>query len=131
MITPEQVFAQIDIPDVPDSLHGTMEFRVNRQGMRLSGFVGWFTADLAPGIVLDTRPGIRTHWGQMFFPVLEQPLSQGDLIKLNLGLHMDETYRSVFEWSGQVMDRRGNSTFEFRHSSERRFQKAAESHEFT
>jgi len=35
------------------------------------GFATWWTAELAPGIVLSTAPGApRTHWEQLYFPLL-------------------------------------------------------------
>ena len=128
LIAPPQVFARISIPDVPDTLAGDLEFRVTRPGMRLTGFVGWFSADLAPGVVLDTRPGIRTHWGQMLFPVQEMTAPENSTIRLHMDLRMDANYRSVFQWSGTV-DGPGGVT-KFSHSSARRFQSSAVAQDF-
>jgi hypothetical protein len=50
------------------------------------GFATWWSAELAPGIVLSTAPDApRTHWEQLYFPLL-QPIATkaGDTIVVNL-----------------------------------------------
>ena len=121
LVSEPEIYVKIHIPDVPDHLHNTMSFVVQKSGMRLTGFVGWFKADLGKGIVLDTGPGIRTHWGQMLFPVREFPLQKDDVIELTLDLSIDEHYRNVFAWDGRVI-RHGSVVREFHHSSLRRYE---------
>lgn len=50
------------------------------------GFGLWWTADLAPGVVLSTNPaGPKTHWEQIYLPVLT-PLAcqRGDDLRLSI-----------------------------------------------
>ena len=48
-------------------------FRIATDG-RLDGFLGWFEAQLCDGVTLSNSPYLPlTHWGQLYFPVLEQP----------------------------------------------------------
>lgn len=47
---------------------GSIVLTIKRGGM-LSGFVGWFSTQLSPNVVLDTSPHkVCTHWEQTFFP---------------------------------------------------------------
>ena len=129
LIAEPQIYKEISVPDVPDELDGTMHFVVSKTGMRLTGFIGWFSADLTPGVRLSTSPGIRTHWGQMLFPVREIPLQRGDEIELRLTLTIDETYRNVFRWRGRVI-RGGVELLSFDHNSERRYAKQASKEDY-
>lgn len=46
------------------------------------GLVGWFEADLAPGIVLTTSPtSMDTCWHQSYFPFEQLQLQPGDLLR--------------------------------------------------
>lgn len=46
------------------------------------GLLGWFEAELAPGIVLTTSPSsIDTHWHQSYFPFEQLQLQAGDLLR--------------------------------------------------
>jgi len=63
-----------------DAIDLAKESRTTRKGearWRLAaaatiyGFVTWWRAELAPGVVLSTAPGApRTHWEQLYFPLL-------------------------------------------------------------
>jgi hypothetical protein len=46
------------------------------------GLLGWFEADLAPGVTLTTSPqALDTHWHQSYFPVEQLQLQPGDLLR--------------------------------------------------
>ncbi|HVV86697.1 MAG TPA: methyltransferase domain-containing protein [Kofleriaceae bacterium] len=79
-----------------------LAFTAARDG-RLRGFVGWFEAELAPGVTLSTAPGVQTHWGQYLFPVAAVDVAAGDRLEVELAL--DDGDALVWRWSGAV--RRG------------------------
>ena len=72
------------------------------RGVALHALVAWFDADLGEGITLSTRPGVRTHWGQMAFPLPEARVRKGDRIHLRLGLAMDADLRCHYTWRGRI-----------------------------
>ena len=82
----------------------TLAFTVARGG-RLRGFVGWFEADLAPGVVLSTAPGVQTHWGQYLFPVEDVDVEAGDRVVVEVALD-ERDGELVWRWAGEV--RRGD-----------------------
>jgi protein arginine N-methyltransferase 1 len=103
----------------PDRIAAAVAFEVPA-ARTVHGFVGWFAAELAPGIVLDTRPGVRTHWGQLLFPTAPFPVAAGDRVSLRLELTLDERYESAFRWSGAVT-RAGETRQRFAHDTSARF----------
>jgi len=103
----------------PDRIAAEVEFELPA-ARTVHGFVGWFAAELAPGIVLDTRPGVRTHWGQLLFPIAGFPAAAGDRVSLRLELTLDERYESAFRWSGAVT-RAGDTVHRFAHDTSARF----------
>jgi len=64
---------------------GELEFRMERNG-EVHCFAAWFSADMAPGVVLDNAPGHpRTHWGRALFPVRPAlPAQLGQLVTFRL-----------------------------------------------
>jgi hypothetical protein len=47
--------------------------------------VGWFSLELAPGIVLDTSPmSIDTHWHQSYLPIELLQIEAGDVLVVGL-----------------------------------------------
>ncbi|MCB9915960.1 MAG: 50S ribosomal protein L11 methyltransferase [Planctomycetes bacterium] len=49
------------------------------------GFLGWFEAELAEGVLLSTAADQPyTHWRQSWFPLKERALQAGDLVELRL-----------------------------------------------
>ncbi|MGB0588848.1 MAG: methyltransferase domain-containing protein [Myxococcota bacterium] len=88
--------------EAPDDLEMTTELEVTR-AVTLHGLLGWFDADLGEGITLSTRPGIRTHWGQMAFPLPSTAVKKGDRIAVTLRLAMDAELRCHYTWSGRIV----------------------------
>lgn len=49
------------------------------------GLLGWFEAELAPGVVLTTSPAaIDTSWHQSYFPFEQLQLQPGDLLRAEI-----------------------------------------------
>ncbi len=67
-----------------------LEFEVARDGV-LSGFVGWFDAQLSPSVWLSTGPTEpETHWSQTWFPFTPRPVRAGERLEVSLDLSRDE-----------------------------------------
>jgi len=70
---------------------GTVEYKIQRDGT-LNGFVGWFSTQLSPHVILDTAPHCpKTHWHQTYFPFHPMPVKAGQTILLDF--HMDEPFK--------------------------------------
>ncbi|MBW2258086.1 MAG: hypothetical protein JRI25_26280, partial [Deltaproteobacteria bacterium] len=93
-------------PAVPDPLVVEARFVVDREAV-LRGFAGWFTAELAEGVILDTRPGVVTFWGQTVWPAPPTRVRPGDTVALHLEgrPEVDEVW---FRWRGE-WERDGNT----------------------
>lgn len=111
--------ARFGLLEAPDELRGDVLFEIPR-ARTIHGFVGWFVATLAPGLELDTRPGLRTHWGQLLFPIAPLAARAGDRMRLSVELVMDPDYHSAFRWSGALL--RGEEVVaSFAHDTSARF----------
>jgi SAM-dependent methyltransferase len=86
LLAPPQSLVRVDCGlATPDELYfsADLTFRLQRSAT-LSGCVGFFRAELAPGIVLDTAPGAPpTHWQQHLFFTAPQAVEAGS----DLGVH--------------------------------------------
>jgi len=87
--------------EAPDTLALEATLPVHR-AVTLHALVGWFDADLGEGITLSTRPGVRTHWGQMAFPLPSTSVRAGDAVEVSLRLAMDDGLRCHYIWSGTI-----------------------------
>ncbi len=66
--------------------HGTLTFKVDRDG-RITGFAGWFVAELTPSVILDTGPfQATTHWMQTYFAIKPLEVKAGQEIVLSYDL---------------------------------------------
>jgi len=83
-------------------LEASLEFRATRPGT-LHGFVGWFSAGLAPGVTLSgAPPGLRT-WSHAFWPILQPvPLEEGMHVALDLGAMHLPGMEPLWRWSTTV-----------------------------
>ncbi len=115
--------ASFPLVEAPDELMMAASLEVTRS-RTLDAVVGWFEADLAEGVTLSTRPGTRTHWGQMAFVVPSVPVVAGDRVDVSVELHMDPTLKSHFIWRGEIV-RPGRETVPFRSDTRDRFVPAA------
>ena len=70
----------------------------------IHGFMLWWTAELAPGVVLSTAPSApETHWEQVFLPLME-PLAGGRKDEIILHYFSDTRWSTGCRvtWSGSV-----------------------------
>ena len=91
-------------------------FAIERAGA-LHGFGAWFTADLAPGVTLDTGPQAPpTSWRQVFFP-LRHPLAvqPGDTLSFVLTT-LPLPQGDMFHWR-YALSRNGNTVAEAAHTN--------------
>ncbi|MFO0745011.1 MAG: class I SAM-dependent methyltransferase [Myxococcota bacterium] len=103
--------ADFPLVEAPDAFVLDATLAVTKK-VQLHALVGWFDADLADGVTLSTRPGQRTHWGQMAFPLPAVSVAPGDRLEVRLELAMDEKLKSYFRWSGKVVTAAGETAFE-------------------
>ncbi|NPU91632.1 MAG: methyltransferase domain-containing protein [Gammaproteobacteria bacterium] len=96
-----------------------LDFTVTTTGT-LTGFKGFFRAQLAPQVILDISSGdiggrkCSDSWKHCFFPI-EQPLAveQGDRIELRFERrypHDQAPFRQIYSWHGQVVPRNASAT---------------------
>jgi tetratricopeptide (TPR) repeat protein len=101
LLATAQTYAEIIPPHAPP-FDAELAFVVARPGM-LRGLVGWFEAELAPGITLSTAPDIETHWGQVLYPLTPVAVLPGDLLEVSLRLVAGDAPET--EWTARL--RRG------------------------
>lgn len=65
---------------------GKLRFTMSRDGV-LSGFCGWFTAQLSPGVLLDTGPRhTDTHWAQTYMTFPPTAVEAGQVVTVKYRL---------------------------------------------
>jgi protein arginine N-methyltransferase 1 len=86
--------AKAEIPDVS----GEMTFTVDRDGV-IHGIGGWFSAELAKGVLLSNAPPSATpSWRHVFFPLKTPlPVSKGDHCRARVRSASNGTF-----WSWQI-----------------------------
>ncbi len=86
LLASPQLFASVDLRrHQRDTLEKKLRFEIDRQGT-IHGVAGWFQAELADDIVIDTSPTAPiTHWKQACFP-FQQPIDaiSGDCLEFAL-----------------------------------------------
>ena len=71
----------------------------------LTGFAGWFVAQLSPSVVLDTGPHCpETHWSQTYLPFFPRLLKEGESVTLKFGLQRDPAEPRHINLSLQIDD---------------------------
>jgi SAM-dependent methyltransferase len=111
--------ASFPLVDAPNAQTLTAMLPVTKS-RTLHALVGWFEAELAPGVTLSTKPGNRTHWGQMAFVIPTTPVIEGDHVDVRLVLSMDDGLKSHFAWTGTIV-RPGRDDVPFDCDTRRRF----------
>ena len=72
---------------------GSIALQIERDAM-LNGFVGWFSCDLSPSVVLDTGPHKpTTHWEQTLFPFHPMAVKAGQTVDVEY--RYDDTFDIV------------------------------------
>ena len=68
---------------------GVVHFEIERDGV-LNGVAGWFEAQLAEDVWLDTGPHEpETHWAQTYMPCAPRPVKAGDRLEVGYALTRD------------------------------------------
>lgn len=118
LLAPSLLYESFRPPAVPERFDRQLRFRMERPGL-LQGLAGWFAAELAPGVLLDTGPGRETHWGQYLFPLPPTPVERGDELSLRLWLS-EERGDLVWHWRGSLRGAGGRKLMDFDLESEQR-----------
>jgi hypothetical protein len=70
-----------------------LQFEIERDGV-LNGLAGWFRAELADGVVLETGPDqSETHWLQTYFAFPPRLVRAGTRIEVRASLERDPIHR--------------------------------------
>lgn len=113
LLAPVQAFATWHLPGPLPSFDGHLTFTLTQPG-RLRGLAGWFSAELADDVVLDTRPGVESHWNQLILPLPPLEVEAGDELHVQVRLAIPK----LSHWSrtGRLV-RRGETvaTFDLGH----------------
>lgn len=88
-------------------LHGSFAFPAAET---VEAICGWFTAELAPRVRLDTSPfAPRTHWEQAIYPFAEPiGVAAGETLSLSIDVEPHEGY-SELSWRGHVVGRQAET----------------------
>ncbi len=98
-------------------LEGEVTLELREPGP-LTGVLGWFDADLSPSVTMSTAPGIRTHWGQLLFPLEALPVRPGDELRFYVRLLVDpDTATSSWTWEATLV-RLGEAVASCRHTTD-------------
>jgi SAM-dependent methyltransferase len=83
-----------------------LNFEATRAG-KLSGFVTWFTAEMADGITLTNAVDApATHWGRLLFPLAETvEVPKGTEIQIELHCEPSAPGSCEFYWATKIADR--------------------------
>ncbi len=103
LLAPPRLLGELVPPDPVTVLEGHLRFTLAR-AETLRGLIGWFDAELAPGVILTTGPDVETHWGQVLFPVPPVLVRPGDLVDARVRFVEEATWQ--YEW--QVTVHRGD-----------------------
>lgn len=104
---------------VPAADHA-VTFTVERAGP-IDTVLGWFDAELADGVLLQTGPGHSTHWGQLAFPVPPFVAEEGGQLTFHLTVHRGHMDLPTYAWSGEYRDPGGKPRLRFARSQDHRF----------
>ncbi len=91
LLATPQVFATWTLPGPPPEWRKQLEFVLSPTAgdAPLRGLAGWFRAELAPDVILETGPGHETHWHQLLLPLPPTRVEAGDHLELELSLETD------------------------------------------
>ena len=108
------LLTRIDLSELRDpAVEGTVTAQVAREGV-IHGICGWFTAELAEGIVVDNAPRGTTNYAQTFFPI-EAPtrVEKGERISIAIRHYdMEEVRWQIAIHVGQERTQPGRTTFD-------------------
>ena len=93
------------LEEADSSFQTKLTFEAVNEG-KLSGFVGWFTAEMSNGRTLTSAVGAaHTHWGRMLFP-LDHPIEVVAGTPIHVELHCDPSVPGSceFYWAARIGD---------------------------
>ncbi len=111
------VVADFDPLARPDSfvLEGDWELPV---GKPVTGVVGWFDVDWAPGTTMTTSPQAEgTHWSQTLFHVPLHTPAAGDRLSIRVDVTFSDGEVPAYRWSGAFRSADGSLIRRFNRSS--------------
>lgn len=94
------------LQEADQSFKTKLSFEAAHAG-RISGFVTWFTAELADGITLTNAVGAPpTHWGRLLFPLASTvDVAKGTPIHVELHCEQSSPGSCEFCWRTRIGDR--------------------------
>ncbi len=110
--------ATIDPFDRADSyaLTGTWEVP---EGRLVTGLVGWFDVDWAPGVPMGSGPfDPGTHWSQVIFPVPRREAKAGESLRATVHVAFSPEERPSYRWEGAWLAEGGEVIESFARSEE-------------
>src|SRR5437899_377140 len=103
--TPAQ-FADLDCWHIdPQRLRGAADIVVS-DAATVAAVIGWFDAELAPGVTLTNAPGTRNHWGQLAFAIEPVSCAPGDVVRFTADFDIRDGDIDRVRWSA-TMSRAG------------------------
>jgi len=103
---PRQVL-EFDPYDRPERVEFAGTWPID-EGRLVTGVVGWFEVDWAPGVTLDTSPSAEaTHWSQALFPIPHRTAAAGESLEFQLSVEFSGAEAPHYRWSGCWLDRDG------------------------
>ena len=115
LLAAPQDFATWHLPGPAPAFDHDFSFTFSRSG-RLRGIAGWFRATMAPGVVLETAPGVETHWHQVFMPLPATAVAAGDRLDVRLFLEPGG-YEPLWARTGRIVTGAGEVAFDLRVST--------------
>ena len=94
--------------------------RFEREGP-VDTVLGWFDAELAPDVLLQTGPGHSTHWGQLAFPVPPFVAQPGGMLHFHLTVVRGVRDLPTYAWWGVYRDPEGREQIRFERGQDLRF----------
>jgi SAM-dependent methyltransferase len=85
-----------------DLFDARLRFEPHRPGT-IHGFVAWFAAQLAPGVVLDNAPSTSTCWAQLFLPLPDSvPVTPQHSIGMRLRGRDESRMAGLWSWETTI-----------------------------
>lgn len=91
LLAPPETLGTWHLPGPPPPWSRALSFTLTRTPeVPLRGLAGWFRAELAPGVLLETAPGVETHWHQLLMPLPATQVRAGDRLQVAVSLEATE-----------------------------------------